>query len=295
MTIADNDPVPLGGLPNRLRRHMAMRLDQSWALTRKRLGPTGGVDAFDGDPRFAVLTVNFSTTRFLKLMLLTLSEQKALGLLSRIVVADNRSRDGGQLFLRGLSERIDRLHLVENRIFLNHARGMRRATVELDRVEADLPAAERSNLLLFCDPDVVFLNPEVLMDLAASMVGHDGAFAGELRESRLPYPEAQASFFVVRRDIYARQDVRPWVYHGFPAYWMQRSIWKAGLTVVDFPSNHGGHILHRGRGGVEAARAVRAPSLLCQRRESGAAFHGGSGRGSGVGRDRSPSRAAPTG
>ncbi len=68
-----------------------------------------------------------------------------------------------------------------------------------------------------------------------------------------PYPEAQASFFVVRRDVHARRDVRPWVYHGDPAHWMQQSIWEAGLTVVDFPSNHGGHILHRGRAGVAAA------------------------------------------
>lgn len=35
---------------------------------------------------------------------------------------------------------------------------------------------------------------------------------------------------------------------------MQRSIGPAGLTVVNFPSSHGGHILHRGRTGVGAAR-----------------------------------------
>jgi hypothetical protein len=35
---------------------------------------------------------------------------------------------------------------------------------------------------------------------------------------------------------------------------MQRSIWRAGLPVVNFPSNHGGYILHRGRAGVAAAR-----------------------------------------
>jgi hypothetical protein len=35
---------------------------------------------------------------------------------------------------------------------------------------------------------------------------------------------------------------------------MQRSIWRAGLPVIHFPSNHGGYILHRGRSGVAAAR-----------------------------------------
>jgi hypothetical protein len=34
---------------------------------------------------------------------------------------------------------------------------------------------------------------------------------------------------------------------------MQRSIWEAGLPVVDFPSNHGGYVLHRGRTAVAAA------------------------------------------
>jgi hypothetical protein len=253
VTISENGPVSPVGLPNRLRRQGEMRLDQAWAVARKRFGRTPAVDAFDGDPRLALLTVNFSTTRYLKLMLLTLGEQEGLGLLNRVVVADNRSRDGGRLFLSSLSERVERLHLVENRVFLNHARGMRRALGELDRVEADHPAAERSNLLLYCDPDVIFRSPEALLDLAASVAGHDAAFAGELRRSRAPYPEAQASFFVVRRDVHARRDVRPWVYHGDPAHWMQQSIWEAGLTVVDFPSNHGGHILHRGRAGVAAA------------------------------------------
>ena len=34
---------------------------------------------------------------------------------------------------------------------------------------------------------------------------------------------------------------------------MQASIVAAGLTIADFPSNHGGYILHRGRAGVAAA------------------------------------------
>lgn len=252
MTISENGPVPPAGLPNRLRRQVEMRLDQAWGLARNRFGRTPAVDEFDGDPRFALLTVNFSTTRYLKLMLLTLSEQEELGLLSRIVVADNRSRDGGRRFLQRLSERVDRLHLVENRVFLSHARGMRRALGELDRVEAGLAADERSNLLVFCDTDVIFRSHEVLLDLAASVIAHDAALVGELR-SLHEVPDIQASFFVVRRDVYGRRTVRPWVNHGSPAYWMQRSIWRAGLTVVDFPSNQGGHILHRGRAGVEAA------------------------------------------
>jgi hypothetical protein len=70
-------------------------------------------------------------------------------------------------------------------------------------------------------------------------------------------PDIQASFFVVRRDVLARRDIAPLVHDGAPAYRMQRSIWDAGLPVVNLPTNHGGLILHRGRAGVEAAGRYR--------------------------------------
>jgi hypothetical protein len=58
---------------NRLRRPLEQRVDQAWTMARSRLEHARPVVPFDGDPRFAVLTVNFSTTRYLKLMLLTLT------------------------------------------------------------------------------------------------------------------------------------------------------------------------------------------------------------------------------
>jgi hypothetical protein len=238
--------------PNRVRRYVEQRVDQAWTLARSRLEHTRPVAPFDGDARFALLTVNFSTTRYLKLMLLTLTGQSALACVRRIIIVDNRSRDGGVPFLRALARRVDRVHLAEHRHFLNHARGMRSCVRTLGRVEAEAPAVMPANLLLFCDPDVVFVNPDALLDLGTAMVEHDAAFAGELRREP-PDLDAQASFFVVRRDIFARADVAPLVNHGSPALWMQRSIGRAGLPVVNFPSNHGGYILHRGRSAVAAA------------------------------------------
>ena len=237
---------------NFARRHVEQGVDQAWAVVAKRVFRRRHVASFDGAPRFALLTVNFSTTRYLKLLLLTLGEQHDLGLVHRIVIADNDSRDGGQAFLRALAARVDRVEVVEHRRFLNHARGMRGALRALDGVEADLPEAERTNLLLFCDTDVVFRNPEALVDLAAATVANDAALVGELRKV-YEYPDVQASFFVVRRDSYERSDVAPWMNHGAPAYALQRSIWRAGLTVVNFPTNQGGYVLHRGRTGVVAA------------------------------------------
>lgn len=241
--------------PNRVRRQLEQRIDQAWTLARSRLEPARPVAPFDGDPRFALLTVNFSITRYLKLMLLTLTEQSALARVHRIVIVDNGSRDGGIPFLRALSTRADRVHLAEHKHFLNHARGMRTALRTLDRVEAEESTRTPSNLLLFCDPDVVFRDQDALRDLGDALVEHDAAFAGELRREP-PDLDAQASFFVVRRDTYARHDILPLVNHGSPALWMQRSISRAGLTAVHFPSNHGGYILHRGRSAVAAAREL---------------------------------------
>ena len=239
---------------DQIRRRLEERIDQAWALSCWKIGNRQPVEQFDGDPRFALVVVNFSTTRFLKLMLLTLAEQRPLDLLKKIVIVDNHSLDGGVRFLRALASRVDRIALVENRAFLSHARGMRRGLALLDTLETNLDEKQRINIVVSCDTDVVFRRDDTLTDLAELFVRQGAALAGELRVGNYPYPEAQASFIAVRRDCYARQDIAPWVNHGAPAYWMQRSIWQAGLAVLDFPSNRAGYILHRGRSGVAAAR-----------------------------------------
>jgi hypothetical protein len=229
--------------------------DKAWVLVAKRVIPRRRVRPFDGDPRFAILTVNFSTTHYLKLLLLTLGDQHELGLVHRIVIADNDSRDGGRAFLRELSARVARVVLVEHQRFLNHARGMRGALRALDQIEAQVPDAERTNLLLFCDTDVVFHNPQALVELAAATVTNDAALVGELRKiDAFEYPDVHASFFVVRRDVYERSDVAPWMNQQAPAYALQRDIWRAGLPVINFPTYQGGYVLHRGRAGIVAAR-----------------------------------------
>ena len=239
---------------DQVRRRLEELIDQAWALGNWKLGRHRPTAQFDGDPRFALVVVNFSTTRFLKLMLLTLAEQRPLDLLRRIVIVDNHSLDGGVQFLQALASRVDRIALVENRLFCSHARGMRRGLALLDALESDLDEDQRTNIVISCDTDVVFRRDDTLKDMAQLFVKQNAALTGELRVGIYPYPEAQASFIAVRRDCYARRDIAPWVNHGAPAYWLQRSIWQAGLPVVDFPSNRAGYILHRGRSGVAAAR-----------------------------------------
>jgi hypothetical protein len=235
------------------RRRAEAAADRGWAVARHRLGPLPQVAPFDDDVRFAIVTVNASTTRYLKLMLATLSEQRQLGLVHRLVVVDQRSGDGGLPFVRSLAETAARVELVELRTFLNHARGMRAGMRALDRVERGIAVDARANVVLFVDPDVAFRNPDALGDLATSMLAFDAVLAGEVRQ--LPgnaHPNIQASFLAVRRDVTARRDISPFVNGGAPAFLLQRDVARAGLAIADFPTNRGGFALHRGRAAVEA-------------------------------------------
>jgi hypothetical protein len=246
-------------LVNRIRRHLEERCDQLVTLARWKLQarrPAAPEVAFDGpgQARFALLTVNRSTTRYLKLMLLTLCEQTRLDRIYRIIVCDNGSRDGGKEFLRRLAQACPRILLVELQRGTSHARGMRHAIAALRTAEAAVAPPRRANIWLFCDTDIVFRNPATLADLGDRMLAEGAAFAGELTQHMYPYPEAQASFVAVRADWYTRPEVVPWVNHGAPSYWMQRSIWRAKGRGLHFPSNHGGYILHRGRTAVASAR-----------------------------------------
>lgn len=231
-----------------------MAADRSVAVMRKRAGPAPVSVPFDGDPRLALVTVNFSTTRYLKLLLLTLAEQAQLGLVHRIVVVDNASRDGGAGLLDRLAARVERLHVVHRHRWLGHGPGMRAGVRALDRIDGQ--ATRPANLLLFTDTDVVLRSPDALAAIVGSAVS-GAALVGEVRTGVNSEPDIQASFFAVRRDVFARRDVPPPVHDGSPTYRLQRAIFDAGLPVVDLPTNHGGLILHRGRAGVEAASRFR--------------------------------------
>lgn len=243
---------------NSLRRHAEMFLDQQWTLAAQRLTPAWTPPPFDGEVRFALITVNFSTTRFLKLMLLTLLGQESLSRIGRIVIVDNDSRDGGREFLRKLARRVPSITLIENSFFPTHARGMRLGIEWLKANDTPVQSPDFSNVLLFCDTDIIFRRPDTLNAVARQFMDPEVGFAGELRREIYPYPEAQASFIAVRRDLYHHPQVSPLVHHGAPAYFMQRSLHQMGVKLADFPSNSAGYILHRGRAGVAATREFRA-------------------------------------
>ncbi len=256
---------------NAVRRRTAMWIDRQCAPVAARLRPLRAVPV-SADPRLAIVTVNFSTTRYLQLMLLTLSEQQGLDAVERIVVVDNGSLDGGIDFLRSLAAAAPRLHLVERSHWLHHGPAMRAGLRALDRLDAADPHAAET--VLFIDADVLFLRPDALDAVAGSFVAHDAALVGEVRPGDHTCPDIQASVFAVRRAVIAHRGIAPLVHDGSPAYRMQRSIQRAGLTVVDLPTHRSGLMLHRGRAGVAAARQFRRRHAYATARQQEPHFMG---------------------
>jgi Glycosyl transferase family 2 len=186
-------------LSSLVRRHVGMGLDEAWVLGRHYVRRPFGrreprdVVPLDGSARFALVVVNFSTTRFLKLLLLTLAEQRGLGLVHRIVVVDNGSVDGGLQFLRRLATRSVRVELVERHHLFHHARALRAGVARLQAIDCGADAPDRCNVYLFCDPDVIFRSGGALQALSARIVDSNAALAGEWRGDP-DDPDIQASF-----------------------------------------------------------------------------------------------------
>ncbi len=246
--------MPLPETLNRMRRKRAQWMDQLAAKARRKFRGGNLPVEWNGNPHFALLTVNFHSTRYLKMMLLSLCEQNDLQRLERLVIVDNGSQDGGLPFLQALAERCEKVLLVENRRWNNHARGMRLGLAALDEYDGEKADSACANVLLFCDPDVLFLRTDTLSEVAQVFSDPAVSHAGELRTHLFSLAEAQASFLAVRRDWAARRDISPWVNHGSPAWWMQRDLIKRGGKAAHFPGNEEGYILHRGRSAVAAVR-----------------------------------------
>jgi hypothetical protein len=252
-----------------VRRRVAMVIDRSLLPARGLRWRPDSARSRGKTVPIALVVVNFSTTRLLRLMLATLAGQEGLDLVSRVVIVDNGSRDGGLPFLRRVASEVDRIDLVERRRWLHHGPGLRAGLRHLDRV------GDPAEAVLFVDSDVIFRDPGTLTAVAARL--DDGAaLIGEHRRrgDRRPGPNIQASFVGVRRDALRRRDVCPPVHDGAPLYRMQLDIERAGLPIVDFPSNHGGYILHRGRSGVAAAAEFRLGHAYATARRQTAHFMG---------------------
>lgn len=228
------------------------------------------VEAYDGEPRVALVTVSFNTKELTKLMLLTMAEQPWAKDLRRLVVVDNASQDGSFDLLRRL--RSEHTAVLQNPGSTSHGVGLRYALDWLEQAERALPEKQRCNLYWIVDSDIIFLRTDSLPVLCGEMTRTDASLLGELQFD-LGEPYAHPCCLLVRRDAYRNPAVLPFVDHGAPALWLERSLRRAGLRIRDFPVRRHEHIVHRGRGSIAAVNRLGLVHAYATVRDT-AHFHG---------------------
>jgi hypothetical protein len=77
----------------------------------------------------------------------------------------------------------------------------------------------------------------------------------------------------LRSDAYHDARVWPFVDHGAPALWLERSLIGAGRRLVDYPLRSENHIVHRGRGSIAGVNRLELRHAYANVRDS-AHFHG---------------------
>lgn len=257
-------------LVNKLWRRAREVSDQaSVGISRLRASSIGV--PFDGEPRVALLSVSFNTHELTKLMLLTLAERAWAPRLQRVVIADNRSSDDSPQFLKALGDS-GAILFVTNPGATSHGVGLRFAIEQLEAFESKLPPGERSNVWLVADTDIIFERDDTLDLVKAELRRDHAALVGEMQFD-LGEPYAHPCCFWLRSDAYHDERVWPFVDHGAPALWLQRSLRGAGWKVLDFPARSENHIVHRGRGTIAGINQLALRHAYAHVQDA-AHFHG---------------------
>ncbi len=238
---------------NKARRRTAQLFDQMCVLICACIRKTSAVEYGKSNRGVVMIVVNFNTLHYLKMMLLSLCGQTAVNRIRAIIIIDNASRDGSCHFLQKLRESGLRIYIVQRRRESSHARNLRKGIQELRKMEKS-GAIEPHDTYLIIDPDVLFLRKETLAEAVNAFERQQAALLGEMRTGNYEIPEAQASFLLIRAHAYHARQTHPFVNHGAPALWLQRSLRSQGFRLCDFPLNKNGYILHRGRSAVERTR-----------------------------------------
>jgi hypothetical protein len=253
------------------RRARELR-DWSSVLTRRACqAPLVDHAAYDGEPRVALVSVSFNTRELTKLMLLTLAEQPWARQLRRVLLVDNASSDGSFDFLTNLAA-ASRVSAVRNPGSTSHGVGLRFGLDWLEQADQALPSSQRCNLYWVVDTDILFLRPDSLPLLVEDLHRTQAALMGELQFD-LGEPYAHPCSLLLRRDAYRDPRTLPFVDHGAPALWLERSLRRARLGLRDFPMRRDEHILHRGRGSIAEVNRLGLSHAYATVRDT-AHFHG---------------------
>lgn len=218
----------------------------------------------------SLIVVNFNTLDHLKLMLATLAEKGSDWNLNNIVIVDNGSTDGSWDFLKLLSSRT-RIYCVRNSGRTSHASGLRFG-IKASKQICDNSQSGPENYFVI-DADILFLRNDLLSRMVQMLNGEQAAVVGELQYD-VGEPYAHPSCMLLHGDSYQDPRVWPFVDHGAPALWLQRSMRRIGMRIVDFPIKKDEYIVHVGRGSLAGIKAFAHRSPYASARVTDPHFHG---------------------
>lgn len=257
---------------NKFRRRIEQVADQ-FLIAASRLSATPPlINPYDNsNPRVSLITVNYNTLELAKLMLLTFSELiSGTTKVQHVVVVDNGSKDGSLNFFQKFTDS-SIVKCVRNKGLSNHASGLRFGINHIANIELKTDVNKRTNLYLIVDSDIIFLkNP--LPTMINQINEQEAGLIGEIQYD-VGEPYAHPSCFLLRRDCYEDPRIWPFVNHGAPALWLQQSMKKAGMDIIDFPVRSDDYILHRGRGAAAGIRTY-SPRHSYATIDGEAHFHG---------------------
>jgi glycosyltransferase involved in cell wall biosynthesis len=235
-------------IANKLRRRIEQIAD--YLIVRTFYKPCG-VERYDGDPRIAIVIVNFNTLDYLKLLLITLSESlnECRRLIKKIVIVDNASRDGSKDFL-SLFESVQGISIVNNSKGLNHAHGLRMGIRHIDTTEKDIPISGKSNYYLTIDSDVIVIRNDLWANIQEIICKKSPDLLGEIQHD-VCIPYVHPSFMLIKKEAYHGKGMMPFINDGAPALYLQQSLRARRAEIIDFPVRKDGYIVHRGRGATQ--------------------------------------------
>ena len=200
-----------------------------------------------------MVAVNYNTRDLVARLVFSLSRVLEPGLVSRIVIVDNRSDDGSAPLLDGLADR-GLIDVVHNHRHPYHGPGLNRGLSFLAREQRSTP--DPVDAVWILDSDVVVLRPDALAASLAVLQGRHAALLGQEQDYDQIRPRlaryAHPSALLVDPAIVWRHRIPAFLEDGAPAVMMQYVLRKRGRLLVDYPYFADGALLHLGGGTLGA-------------------------------------------
>jgi glycosyltransferase involved in cell wall biosynthesis len=236
----------------RLRFHY-LRARKEHAASPRTTWPRTPDHSDGGQPRVAIVVVNFNTARLISQLLFSLYRILGRSEFATVVVVDNGSTDGSRQILESLAA-AQLIHLVANAEQQYHGPALNQGISWLaDRQESADPA-HRIRYVWTLDSDVVVLRRDTARDALGAFDG-TAAAVGQSQDNPVTSramrnnPSMLSPFSLILDPVQIWQpSIPPFIEDGAPATGMQLAADADGLRLVSFPFVERGYLIHLGRG-----------------------------------------------